>query len=308
MIIIEILKNIIVPLLLLISAGYILNRIFSFHVITLSKLTLYFYIPILVFTKIYDTNLNFKLLVLIVFIVCVQVICLYGLNYFVSRILQFNKKIRASFVNSVILTNAGNFGLPVNSLAFNHDPLAMSVQIIVMAIQNFMTFSLGIMNAKSSADASILQDLIGYIKSPIFFAVFLGIIGNITNVEIPLFLKEPIWSIADGFFVIALITFGAQITFKDLKGYFAPLLASVFIRLVVSPAIAFGILLLLNINGVVAAALFIASALPTSRNSALIALDYDNHPDFAAQAVLFSTLFGSLSITFIIYLATIYFL
>jgi predicted permease len=177
-----------------------------------------------------------------------------------------------------------------------------------MAIQNFMTFSLGIMNAKSSADATLLNGLRDYVKSPIFIAVFLGVIGNITNVNIPLFLKEPIWSIADGFFVIALLTFGAQIAFNNLKGYFVPLLASVCIRLVVSPIIAFGIILLLNIEGVVAAALFISSALPTSRNSALIAFDYDNHPEFAAQAVLFSTLLGSVSIAFIIYLAHLYFL
>ncbi|WP_332695086.1 AEC family transporter [Halalkalibacter lacteus] len=79
-------------------------------------------------------------------------------------------------------------------------------------------------------------------------------------------------------------------------------MASVCIRLVVSPFIAFAIITLLNIEGVLAA-LFITSALATSRNSALLALDYDNHPEFAAQAVLFSTLLGSVSITFIIYLA-----
>jgi predicted permease len=306
MIIIEIFKNIIVPLLLLISAGYILNRIFSLHVATLSKLTLYFYIPILIFTKLFDTRLNVTLLFLIILFVFVQVVCLYGLNFLVAKMLKLNKKLSASFLNSIILTNAGNFGLPVNSLAFHHDPLAMSVHIIVMAIQNFMTFSLGIMNAKSSADATLLNGLRDYVKSPIFIAVFLGVIGNITNVNIPLFLKEPIWSIADGFFVIALLTFGAQIAFNNLKGYFVPLLASVCIRLVVSPIIAFGIILLLNIEGVVAAALFISSALPTSRNSALIAFDYDL--EFAAQAVLFSTLLGSVSIAFIIYLAHLYFL
>lgn len=307
MILLEIITNIIIPLLLLMTVGYMLNQIFSFDLSTLSKLNLYFYIPVLVFTKIYETSLNFKLFSYILLFLGIQVSFLYGFSYTMAWIFKFNKKLRSSFLNSTILINAGNFGIPVNGLVFAHDPLAMAVHIIVMTIQNFLTFSLGIMNAKAT-EASIIQGLKEYIKSPIFFALLLGLLGNVLNVEIPSFFKSPIWSIADGFFVFALITFGAQIAFKNIRGFFIPLLASVLIRLVLSPLLAFSIITLLQLEGVVAASLFIASALPTSRNSSIIALHYENHPDFAAQVVLLSTLLGSLTITFVIYFAKLLYL
>ena len=43
--------------------------------------------------------------------------------------------------------------------------------------------------------------------------------------------------------------------------------------------IALGIIWLLQLEGTIARALFIASSFPMSRNSALFALEYDNYPE-----------------------------
>lgn len=56
-------------------------------------------------------------------------------------------------------------------------------------------------------------------------------------------------------------------------------------------------------NGVVAQALFIASAYPCSRNTALFALEYDNHPAYAAEAVLLTTLLSAVTVTVVVYLS-----
>jgi hypothetical protein len=46
---------------------------------------------------------------------------------------------------------------------------------------------------------------------------------------------------------------------------------------------------------------------PTSRNSALFALEYNNHPEYAAQTVLVSTIISSFTVTFIIYISRLIF-
>jgi predicted permease len=56
-----------------------------------------------------------------------------------------------------------------------------------------------------------------------------------------------------------------------------------------------------------AQALFIASSYPTSRNSALFALEYNNHPEYAAQSVLLSTLLSSITVAIAVYLSKILF-
>lgn len=61
-------------------------------------------------------------------------------------------------------------------------------------------------------------------------------------------------------------------------------------RLLVAPVLSLVLLRVFGLEGIVAQVLWIASAIPSSRNSAALALEYNNEPEFAAQAMLVSTL------------------
>ncbi len=73
------------------------------------------------------------------------------------------------------------------------------------------------------------------------------------------------------------------------------------------PLVAFAMIYLLNIDGIVAQSLFIASSFPTSRNTSTIAMEYQIEPELHAQIVLFSTLFSIITVTVVIYLSYILF-
>src|SRR5690606_34249548 len=80
-----------------------------------------------------------------------------------------------------------------------------------------------------------------------------------------------------------------------------------FIRLVGGPILAFILIKIMGFNGIIAQALMISSSVPTSVNTALIAVEYDNHPDFASQTVLITTFFSAITLSLVIYLARIIF-
>lgn len=73
------------------------------------------------------------------------------------------------------------------------------------------------------------------------------------------------------------------------------------------PLVALAMIYLLNIDGIVAQSLFIASSFPTSRNTSTIAMEYQIEPELHAQIVLFSTLFSIITVTVVIYLSYILF-
>ncbi|KIL45026.1 AEC family transporter [Jeotgalibacillus soli] len=79
-------------------------------------------------------------------------------------------------------------------------------------------------------------------------------------------------------------------------------------RLIISPIIALLIIFLFGLSGITAQALFIASSFPTSRNSALLALEYNNYPEYASQAVLLTTILSSLTVAVVVYFSTVLFL
>ena len=71
--------------------------------------------------------------------------------------------------------------------------------------------------------------------------------------------------------------------------------------------LALAVIYILNIDGIVAQSLFIASSFPTSRNTSTIAMEYQIEPELHAQIVLFSTLFSIITVTVVIYLSYILF-
>lgn len=82
---------------------------------------------------------------------------------------------------------------------------------------------------------------------------------------------------------------------------------SSFGRLLLGPALAILLIFIMHIDGVVAQSLFIASAFPTSRNSSILAFEYDVQPDLAVQTVIFLTIASSITVTFVIYLSMVLF-
>lgn len=127
------------------------------------------------------------------------------------------------------------------------------------------------------------------------------------NLKVPDFLWKPLTVTANAFLAVALITLGAQSALLKIKKFSLPLVLSLLGRLALGPIVAFLIIVLLNFEGTVAQALFIASSFPTSRNSSLLALEYDNHPEYAAQVVLLTTIFSMITVTAVIYLSMILF-
>ncbi|MEH7085738.1 AEC family transporter [Neobacillus drentensis] len=301
-----ILLNVILPVFLLIGAGVFLHRKFKFDMSTLSKLNTYFLMPSVSFVNIYQNNVGGKTLIHILGFLVLQCSCLMIISALISKAAKFESSLSSTFKNSVVLNNSGNFGLPVSQLVFQHNPLGASIQIVVMIFQNLLTYTYGLFNSVS-VDQRGVTAMKGFLKNPVIYAFLLGLILHIYHINIPTFLWTPINNTSNAFLAVALVTLGAQSAYLKITRFSLPLILSLFGRLILSPLIAFIIILSLKLDGTTAQALFIASSFPTSRNSALFALEYDNHPEYAAQVVLLSTLLSMITVTTVVFLSTILF-
>lgn len=300
MVIWNIIQQIILPIILLIGVGMILQRAFHLDMKTFSKLILYYYIPALAFIKIYEAKATAWLLLNVAGFLLLQFIVLFLIGKIASKLGKHTKKLASSFSNSIVLTNNGNVGIPVNDLAFHHNPLALSIQMMVVLFELFITFTYGLINA-SAANMGLKKTISQFIKMPVLYCLVLGLFFNMPHIRLPDFVSIPLNTVANGMLSLALVSIGAQIATLKLYSNTRIVLLSSLIRLIVSPLIAFALIYVLDLHGIVAQALWIASAIPTSRNSASLALEYGNEPEFAAQTVLISTLFSSITLTIVIY-------
>jgi len=299
--------QIVAPILVLLVIGAILQKKFQLNVKALASLITYCFMPAAVFVNIYETSIELSVIgqvtVFIVLFIGSQML----LSAWIAKISGFNQMQSAVFKNSVVLINSGNYGIPVAQMIFATQPIGVAIQVILVIFQNMTTYTYGLYNLISTTKSgvAIVKE---FLKMPLIHALWIGALLNYLNLPIPTPIEIPIHYIADAFVAIALITLGAQLGQLEMKSMFNKFVfTSAFVRLMVGPAVALGIIFVLGIDGVVAQSLFIASAFPTSRNSSSLALEYDIESDIAAQTVLFSTIISCLTVTIVIYISNILF-
>ena len=302
-----ILKEIILPVFLVLIVGYIVQIKYKLDLQTIAKLNIYIFVPAFIFVKLYETTIAPSIFVTVISFMLIFVLILYVIGVATARVLKLDKKKRVTFTNSVIFFNSGNFGVPVNDLVFRSDPFAISIQVIVLMFQNIFLFSYGVFSLQS-LDSGKLKALFAYFKMPVMYAMLLGILLNAFDITVSEVIMIPTTYLADGMIALALLMLGMQVAEMKLTKGLGTVYVSLIIRLLLGPLIALGLIYLFGISGILAQALFIASAMPTSVNSAVIAQEYKNHPDYAAQIVLFSTVFSAITVSLVIYAARVLFI
>ncbi|MGG0122395.1 AEC family transporter [Bacillus paranthracis] len=301
-----IILDVILPILILMLIGAMLQRKFQFDLKQLSTLITYCLMPAAVFVNIYDIRIEIDLLLQIIYYLMLYSLSLIIVSHFISKILKLEKGESAALKNSISLMNSGNYGLPVSQLIFSHNPVGVSIQIFIVIFQNLLTYSYGIYNLLSATKTigGIIQS---FLRLPVFHALVLGILFQSFTIQLPNSILLPLNQLANGFVAIALILLGAQLSNIKLKCFHRVITWALIGRLLMGPLVALTMIYLLKIDGIVAQSLFIASSFPTSRNTATIAMEYQIEPELHAQIVLFSTLFSIVTVTVVIYLSYILF-
>ncbi|HFU7085319.1 TPA: AEC family transporter [Bacillus cereus] len=301
-----IILDVILPILILMLIGAILQRKFQFDLKQLSTLITYCLMPAAVFVNIYDIRIEIDLLLQIIYYLMLYSLSLIIVSHLISKTLKLEIGESVALKNSISLMNSGNYGLPVSQLIFSQNPVGISIQIFIVIFQNLLTYSYGIYNLLSATKTigGIIQS---FLRLPVFHALVLGILFQSFTIQLPNSILLPINQLANGFVAIALILLGAQLSNIKLNFFHRVITWALIGRLLMGPLVAFAMIYLLNIDGIVAQSLFIASSFPTSRNTSTIAMEYQIEPELHAQIVLFSTLFSIITVTVVIYLSYILF-
>lgn len=302
----SILLDNIVPIFLIILLGYIIGRKFPIDIRTLTKINIYVYVPALIFVKITETEISREVIGAIGFAALLMTI----MNFVVMGVSYIRKSPRtlaSAMKNSVLFYNSGNLGLPLIMLLFNQAPEAVSVQVMVLLVQNLSTYTFGLYNA-NRGKMTIRESLRQVLRMPSVYALVTAFLFKLLHVDLS---KAFFWPSAvfinSGLISIALLTLGVQLTkakmnFKNLDVYIAT-----FLRLFGGPLVAYLLICLFGIEGIMAKVLLISSSVPTAVNTSLIAVEFHNEPDFASQVVLTTTLLSALTMSAVIYIAQLVF-
>ncbi|MEC0232413.1 MULTISPECIES: AEC family transporter [Paenibacillus] len=295
-----ILVNNIVPISIMIAIGVAMYRAFKIDIKTLSKLNFYVFSPALVFVKLYESEMNLHVLMQVLLFFVLFFSLLFAVIEIYIRLKKMHRGMRIAMRNSVIFYNSANYALPLNQTVFGGNAYTLSVQIVIMIMQTLIPNTYGIytLNAHKSSWKATLKTILSL---PVIYAIPVALLLRYFHLPVPSPIHIPLDYISNAFMATALLTLGVQLGGMKWEFHFSNVLVSNILRLAVGPLLGFLVVWMLGIEGLTAKALVLSCAVPTSLSSVLLAIEYENEPEFSSQAVFASTLFSMFTIPVVIY-------
>ena len=288
-------SNNIVPILLAAGCGYLAGKYLEINPRSISQAAFYIFSPCLVFNALTRNDLDPTDISRMAALAALTLLLTGGLAWLAGRLLRLERRMQAALLLTVMFSNAGNYGLSLNLFAFGELALAhASLYFVVSAV---LMYTLGTIIA-SLGSAPLKQALVGLLKVPVIYAVLLAWAFNSLGWEqLPLPVDRTLSLLGDASIPVLLVLMGLQLQRMQWNGQNAALLVSNGLRLLVAPAVAFGLALVLQLNGAALQAAISESAMPTAVITTILASEFDAEPSFVTTAVFTSTLLSPLTLT-----------
>lgn len=310
----QILCNDILPLLFFISAGYAIDAKFNLDLNTFNKLLIWIVLPSFIFYGM----LQYSPAPTAVFLIpatALQLFLLFGISGMTARLFHVSPSLRTTFRAVSTYSNAGNIGLALIVFIYSHAPYlegdatpylddARGTVILLLILMNIAVHLFGACQLRT--DAVSVSAFFRYLfRLPALYAILAALCVQFSGLSLEHTFLWPVLHHFSGAFIVLVTTVvGAQLHRSRFRRPDKLTLLAVFLKLILSPLLAMLIIAAAGcFSPVEAQVFFIVSSIPTSFSIAMYAVEYNNHSDFAAEAVLVSTVLGLFTLTAAIYAA-----
>ena len=294
-----ILENISLPIVLIIAAGYGFQKIFRADVRTLTRLMFYLIIPAMVFVKILDVDVTWDLVLAVTVFSLLLEVGVFFIGWGTGRLLKQTPAMRGCTINSMVLLNTGNYGIPLVDLAFSANPIATASQLFIVVIQNIVTQTVGVWQVCRGREQQE-SPWKAIAKMPTLYLLVLAILLRSWGVQIPTPVMIPLRYMSDAFIAVALLVLGMQLAEVKLGQNIRHVVIVSIIKVVTASLLGFALVLALGIKGILAQALVIGVSTPSGVNTVMLSAEFGSEPGYAAQLVMMTTVMCTLTLPLII--------
>ena len=293
-----VLLNVILPVILVAGVAAVAQRYVKLDVRTTSRAAFYLFAPALVFDSLLNSTIGGAEFGLIAAAVIGVTLVLWGLGEVLGWLLRLKGPTLSAFLLSILLINAGNFGLPVILFAYGEEGLARGTAFF--AVSSAISASLGVYLAVRGCSPGTVA-IRRLVSVPLVYAAILGLALNMAHFTMPEPLAKAIHLLGQASVPVMLVTLGIQLaqTGHDRwRGIHLPALATaIATRLLIAPALALLAALLLGLSGLARNVVITQSAMPTAVMTTIIAAEFECDNRFVTVAVLATTIISVVTLT-----------
>ncbi|NBV84746.1 MAG: AEC family transporter [Verrucomicrobia bacterium] len=295
MVVWNVFTQILLPILLLVGAGWLTERRNQLDLGAMVKLNLHLLVPAFIFHQIVSSTLDGAQALRVACFTLSVVAVMFVLGAIVARVCGYSLGQMRGLQLASMFYNSGNYGVPLMSLAY--PGIGPLLQVFVIVTQNLSTFTIGLL-LTSSADRE-RKTPIPILRQLSIWAVLCGVLVRLFDVPVQewRWLWVPVDYLRQALVGVALVTLGVQLANTNVKPSLKRLGWAVALRLVGGPLVAAALVGPFGFHGEEAIVMILSASFPTAVNTALLAHEFHADSEFAAAAVFYSTLASAVTVT-----------
>lgn len=289
--------NVLFPVLLVAGTGYVAQRVFRWDLAPLAELSLYVLVPALIFQSLYHTTLNWEQLAVIITHALVLAGLLTLLITGLSRLIGYSNETERALVLGGTFKNTGNYGLSMLQFALGSQAVAVGTPFFVTEI--FLMYTLGVFIAAGGQN-NWRRTLPVVAKMPPLYAMLAAGLFRQLELQLPEFIWKAVDLVAAAAIPVMLLSLGAQLAKSKVTRITGPVAIGTAVRLLLSPALAYGLALLMGADPFITLALTLMAATPSGVVTTLFAIEHNTAPELVAMVTVTTTVLSFITISMLI--------
>jgi len=280
------------PLSLPVLGGWLLKKYQKLDTKPLLTLSLYLLSPALIFNALMKAEISTKNIFEIAGFSFSMFMLLWIIAYVTGLITKISTAESAGLTLISMFSNSVNYGLPLILLVFGQ--IGLDYASVFVIIQMIIINTVGVFIAARS-HFSVRNAILSVFKLPAIYAAVLAFVFQIANLQVPEGIDTGISLIANSYAPLVLSILGAQmasvenavLTKDERKAFWSGL----GVRFLLVPLLAFFVLSLFKIEGILFSVLFLLTSIPAAAvNAAILAEKFEASPKVVSKCILWTTL------------------
>lgn len=305
----NIMLNVIMPIMLVMSIGFIIGKRFNPDPRSLSVYLIYLFTPALVFKGVYQAELSGSL-VGVGAVAFLSALAMAIIGFIVARVMGYSTREESSLILTITLVNAANYGISLNTFAFGD--AGGSIAIFYYVVSATLGNIFGVFFA-SRGTIPAKEAFMNVFKVPILYAAILGLILNYYQIELPTVLERSIIDLAAPASIpLMLGLLGLQlsrVSFKTKSDDEEETLATnlpavgiaVGIKLLIAPFIAIGLASLMGLSGLSFNVAVLETSMPTAVLASALATQFGGDARYVSAVILVGTFLSIITLSILIF-------
>ena len=292
--------QVLLPILVLIGLGWILDRQWQLSLATLVRLNIYLVVPAFIFYEVVHSSLSAGMAgQVMLFTLCIMA-GMFVLSALIARACGYSAAVRRGLQLTTMFYNSGNYGVPLMTLAY--PVLGPVLQVFVVLTQNISTFTVGLWLASAQGRAAGWRALLPMLRQVSLWAVAVALLVRWLHLPVQTWrwLWVPVEYLHSALVGVALVTLGVQLAQAKPVAHLPQVRWALGLRLVAAPLLAAVLIPLFPFQGETARIMILSAGFPTAVNVALLVHEFEGDSHFAATVVFYSTVLSLVTVTLLI--------